>query len=122
MNTRTLLLIVALPMAMIFAASSFAGEKEDKIYPSDDPVVPHAKSDAKKEKEEKVQWSTVPAVVQKTITENAGGGKIEEIEKETKTKDGKSITVYEAKVKNSDGKKMEIKVGEDGKLIKVEND
>lgn len=99
MNTRTLLLIVALPMAMIFAASSFAGEKE-----------------------EKVQWSTVPAVVQKTITENAGDGKIEEIEKETETKDGKSITVYEAKVKNSDGKKIEIKVGEDGKLIKVEND
>jgi len=99
MNTRTLLLIVALPMAMLFAASSFAGGKE-----------------------EKVQWSSVPAVVQKTITENAGGGKIEEIEKETETKDGKSITVYEAKVKNSDGKKMEIKVGEDGKLIKVEND
>ena len=77
MNTRTLLLIVALPMAML---------------------------------------------VQKTITENAGGGKIEEIEKDTETKDGKSITVYEAKVKNSDGKKIEIKVGEDGKLIKVEND
>ncbi|HLP81811.1 MAG TPA: hypothetical protein VK141_07465 [Nitrosomonas sp.] len=58
----------------------------------------------------------------KTITENAGGRKIEEIEKETETKAGKSITVYEAKVKNSDGKKIEIKVGEDGKLIKAEND
>lgn len=93
------LLIVALPMAMAFAASSFAGEKEEKI-----------------------QWSSVPAVVQKTITENAGDGKVEEIEKETKTKHGKSVTVYEAKVKKSDGKKVEIKVGEDGKLIKVEND
>ena len=93
------LLIVALPMAMAFATSSFAGEKEEKI-----------------------QWSSVPAVVQKTIMENAGDGKIEEIEKETKTKYGKSVTVYEAKVKKSDGKKVEIKVGEDGKLIKVEND
>lgn len=76
MNTRTLLLIVALPVAMIFAASSFAGEKEDKIYPSDDPVVPHAKSDAKKEKEEKVQWSTVPAVVQKPLQKTRGAEKL----------------------------------------------
>ena len=98
MKIKTLL-IVALPVAMAFAASSFAGEKE-----------------------EKVQWSSVPAAVQKTITENAGGGKVEEVEKETKTKHGKSVTVYEAKVKKSDGKKVEIKVGEDGKLIKVEND
>jgi len=98
MKIKTLL-IVALPMAMAFAASSFAGEKE-----------------------EKVQWSSVPAAVQKTITENAGGGKVEEVEKETKTKHGKSVTVYEAKVNKSDGKKVEIKVGEDGKLIKVEND
>ena len=90
MKIKTLL-IVALPVAMAFATSSFAGEKE-----------------------EKVQWSSVPAVVQKTITENAGGGKVEEVEKETKTK--------HAKVKKSDGKKVEIEVGEDGKLIKVEND
>jgi len=32
------------------------------------------------------------------------------------------VTVYEAKVKKSDGKKIEIKVGEDGKLIKIEDD
>ena len=99
MKTTTLLLIVALPITMLFATSGFAGKNEEKI-----------------------QWDNVPAVVQKTITENAGDGKIEEIEKETETKHGKSITVYEAKVKKSDGKKIEIKVGEDGKLIKVEND
>jgi hypothetical protein len=101
MKTKTLL-IFALPVVIAFAASSYASEKEKK--------------------EEKIQWSSVPAAVQKTITENAGGGKVEEVEKETKTKHGKSVTVYEAKVNKSDGKKVEIKVGEDGKLIKVEND
>lgn len=98
MKTKTFQ-IFALTVAMVFAASSFASEKE-----------------------EKVEWASVPAVVQKTITENLGGGKVEEIEKGTKTKDGQSVTVYEAKVKKSDGKKIEIKVGEDGKLIKMEDD
>ena len=98
MKTKTFQ-IFALTVAMAFAASSFAGEKE-----------------------EKVQWTSVPGVVQKTITENLGGGKVEEIEKEIKTKDGQSVTVYEARVKKSDGKKIEIKVGEDGKLIKIEDD
>lgn len=85
-------------VAMLFATSVFAG------------------------KEEKVQWSQVPVAVQKTITDNAQGGKVEEIEKETKSKDGKTITVYEAEVKKPDGKKVEIKVGEDGKLIELERD
>ncbi|MBK9662331.1 MAG: PepSY domain-containing protein [Nitrosomonas sp.] len=98
MKIKTIQIFV-LTVAMAFAASSFAGEKE-----------------------EKVQWTSVPVVVQKTITENLGDGKVEEIEKETKTKDGQSVTVYEAKVKKSDGKKIEIKVGEDGKLIKIEDD
>ena len=98
MKIKTIQIFV-LTVAMAFAASSFAGEKE-----------------------EKVQWTSVPVVVQKTITENLGGGKVEEIEKETKTKDGQSVTVYEAKVKKSDGKKIEIEVGEDGKLIKIEDD
>lgn len=72
--------------------------------------------------DEKVQWSEVPASVQKTITEHAGGGKIEEIEKETETISGKKTTIYEADVKQPDGKKIEIKVGEDGKLIKIDKD
>jgi len=90
--------IFTITVVMAFAASSFASEKE-----------------------EKVQWASVPVVVQKTITENLGNGKVEEIEKETKTKDGQSVTVYEAKVKKSDGKKVEIKVSEDGKLVKIED-
>lgn len=87
---------VALPIAMAFAAPAFADEK--------------------------VQWSDVPAAVQKTITENAGGGKIEEIEKETETIGGKRTTIYEADVKKTDGSEIEIKVGEDGKLIGIDKD
>ena len=72
-------------------------------------------------KDEKVEWSQVPAAVQKTITENARGGKVEKIEKETESKGGKPVTFYEAKVKKPDGKKFEIEVGEDGKLIKIDD-
>ena len=79
------------------------------------------------ENEERIQWTDVPPAVQKTILDNAGGGKIEEIEKETKIQkvrvlhfDGsKTVTVYEAEVEKPDGKEIEIKVGEDGKLIKI---
>ena len=99
MKTKTFLIIALTTVAMTFGSSSFADEKEEKI-----------------------QWNSVPRVVQKTITENTQGGKVEEIEKETKTRDGKSVTVYEAKVKKTDGKKIEIKVADDGKLIKIEND
>ena len=97
MNTKALLL-VALPLAMAYATSGFAG------------------------KEEKVEWSQVPVAVQKTITENSGGGKVEKIEKERETKNGKAVTIYEAKIKKPDGKKIEIEVDEDGKLFKVEDD
>jgi hypothetical protein len=72
--------------------------------------------------DEKVQWSDVPAAVQKTITENSGGGKIEEIEKETETIGGKRTRIYEADVRKPDGSKIEIKVGEDGKLIAIDKD
>jgi hypothetical protein len=91
-----ILAAVALPIAMAFAAPAFADEK--------------------------VQWSDVPAAVQKTITENAGGVKIEEIEKETETIGGKRTMIYEADVRKTDGSKIEIKVGEDGKLIAIDKD
>ena len=85
-----------LPMILIFAAPSFAGWNE-----------------------EKVEWSQVPAKVQETITEHAQGGEILEVEKEKKKK---VITVYEAEVRKPDGKKIEIKVEEDGTLIEIEED
>lgn len=72
--------------------------------------------------DEKVQWSDVPPAVQKTITENTSGGVIEEIEKETETINGKRTKIYEADVRLPDGKEIEIKVGEDGKLIEIDKD
>ena len=63
-------------------------------------------------KEDKVKWSDVPAAVQKTITANAHGGKVDKVEKETK--DGKSV--YEVKVDTSDNQKIKMKVDEDGTL------
>ena len=99
---KKLFMSVVLPAAMVFATSAF-GE------------------------EERVQWTDVPPAVQKTIIDYAGGGKIEEIEKETKIQhsralhfdNDKIVTVYEAEVEKPNGKEIEIKVGEDGKLIKI---
>lgn len=91
-----LLVTAVLPVAMVLAASAFADDK--------------------------VPLSGVPDPVLKTITSQVGDGKILEIEKETETKDGKTITVYETEVRKPDGKRIEIKVGEDGKLIKVKDD
>lgn len=70
-------------------------------------------------KEEKIEWSQVPLKVQQTITEHAQGGEIIEIEKETEKQGG---IIYEAKIKKSDGKKIEIKVDENGKLIEIEDE
>ena len=99
---KKLFMSVVLPVAMVFATSAFA-------------------------EEERIQWTDVPPAVQKTITDHAGGGKIEEIEKETKIQhsralhfdNDKIVTVYEAEVEKPDGKEMEIRVSEDGKLIKI---
>ena len=68
-----------------------------------------------KENEQTVDWKDVPAAVQSTITANANGGTVAEVEKETK----KDKVVYEADVKSADGKKTEIKVSADGALIKM---
>jgi uncharacterized membrane protein YkoI len=62
--------------------------------------------------EQKVSMDQVPPAVKATILSQAGTGTVEEIEQETK--DGK--TVYGADL-IIDGKKFEIKVSSDGKLI-----
>ncbi|MBA4143761.1 MAG: hypothetical protein H0X43_12360 [Nitrosospira sp.] len=95
---KNILISVVLPAAMVLAVSACAGT------------------------EKKIQWHELPAPVQKTIADNAGAGTIVEIEKETKTRYGSTVTVYEAEVKKPDGKKVEIKVGEDGKLIEIDDD
>jgi uncharacterized membrane protein YkoI len=69
----------------------------------------------KDENKQKVAMTELPAMVQKTIQDNFGGGTVTETEKETK--DGK--TYYEAQVKKPGGEEVEIKVAEDGKLIGV---
>jgi hypothetical protein len=79
MKTKTLALIV-LPLAMAYATSGFA------------------------EKGEEIKWSQVPTTVQKTISENMGGGKIE------------------VRKPGSSGKKIEIEVDEKGKLIELEDE
>jgi hypothetical protein len=104
MKTK-LFMSVVLPAAMVFTTSAFAGDVE------------------------RIQWTDVPPAVQKTITDHAGGGKIEEIEKETKTQhvrilhfdSDKIVTVYEAEVEKPDGKEIEIRVDEDGKLLKIKH-
>jgi hypothetical protein len=98
-----LVMSVVLPAAMVYATSAFAGEVET------------------------IRWTDVPPAVQKTITDNAGGGKIEEIEKETNTQKVRILhfdgakTVYEAEVEKPNGKEISIRVGEDGKLIKIKH-
>jgi hypothetical protein len=67
-------------------------------------------------KKEEIKLTDCPAAVQQTIKDNAGGGKILEVEKSAK----EGAVVYEAEVKEADGKKVDIKVAADGKLIEIE--
>jgi len=64
--------------------------------------------------EVKVPWNTVPAVVQSTIQAHTYGGTVGKVEKETM----KCGVVYEAKVKGPGTQCSEVKVAEDGKLLK----
>lgn len=68
---------------------------------------------------EKIEWDQLPPEVQKTFSENLQGGEIREIEKETEKK---TIIVYEAMIQRPDGRKIEIKVEENGMLFEFEED
>jgi len=68
--------------------------------------------------EVKVAMGDVPAPVKATLEKEAAGGKVTEVEKEMKN--GK--TVYSADVTTKDGKKWDVVVGEDGKLISKDKD
>ena len=68
---------------------------------------------AEEENEETFKMSDVPAVVQTTIKEKAGGSEIDKIEKKTEN----SQTVYEAVV-NKSGKEWGIEVDANGKFLK----
>ncbi len=67
--------------------------------------------------EQTVTLDQCPAAVQKTINEQAQGGTINEIEKETE--DGK--VTYEAEI-TKDGKTFDIEVAEDGTLLGTESE
>ena len=65
------------------------------------------------EKETPVTMDQLPAPVKATLMKEAGNGKVEEIDKETEN----GRTIYEADVM-LDGKKWEIKIDQDGQLIR----
>ena len=61
-----------------------------------------------------VPLNSVPAVVQATIQAHTYGGTVGKVEKETM----KCGVVYEAKVLGPEGQCSEIKVADDGRLLK----
>jgi uncharacterized membrane protein YkoI len=67
-------------------------------------------------KDEKVKLGDCPPAVQKAIQDKAAGGEIKKVEKGTEEKG----TVYEAEIKTTDGKEIEIAVTPEGKLVKTE--
>lgn len=88
------------------------GEDEDQDEDKDKDGDKESHDDADKEQSKAISLNDVPKPVRETILKQAKGGKVEEIEKETE--DGK--TIYDADIV-IDGKKFELKVGENGKLL-----
>jgi len=92
---RLIAIAFTTPMIALACAANQKAQKEDKG-----------------EKALKVKFADAPAAVQKTMTEQAKGAKIDSLDKEVE----KGQTVYEADVM-LDGKEYEIVVAEDGKLV-----
>jgi uncharacterized membrane protein YkoI len=67
---------------------------------------------------DKLTLDQVPAKVKETIEKHVQKGKIREIEREKKN----GATVYEVDYTAADGKKFEMDIAEDGKLLKKEAD
>lgn len=95
MKTTKLLLAAVVSAGLAFALTAQATEEMEEV--------------------ETVELKSLPAALQKTITEKAAGGEVVRIEKEKE--DGK--WVYEATVKKG-GKEWEFKVDANGKVIKSE--
>ncbi|MFL6583748.1 MAG: hypothetical protein ACJ8KU_04455 [Chthoniobacterales bacterium] len=100
MNPRAIALFVAVILA---AGAAIASAKEHK---------------PKKGSPNQVDWKDVPAVAQSAIQTNAGGGKVETVEKQTKN----GITIYTAEVKEHGGNMLKVAVTDAGKLVKVKED
>jgi hypothetical protein len=74
-----------------------------------------ARANEKDEDEQKVETKDLTADVQKTIQDYLAGGNVTRVVKESEN--GK--TLYSADVEKPNGEKVEIKVAEDGKLVRV---
>ena len=66
-----------------------------------------------------VPWKNVPTPVQATVQNNAAGGKVKEVQKETAAN---GVIFYCAEVKGTDGKWMKIYVNDAGTLLRTEPD
>ena len=67
---------------------------------------------------DKMTLDQVPDKVKETIDKHVQKGRVTEIERETK--DGKPV--YDVDYVGADGKKFEMKIAEDGKLLKKKED
>ena len=65
------------------------------------------------------KWSDLPKPVRDTILAN-GGTEQGQVDKESEVKDGKAI--YEAGIKDKDGKSRDLVITEDGKLVETKTD
>jgi uncharacterized membrane protein YkoI len=74
-----------------------------------------ARANENDEDEQKVEMKDLTADVQKTFHDYLAGGNVTRVVKESEN--GK--TLYSADVQKSNGEKVEIKVAEDGKLVRV---
>lgn len=96
MKMKNLLLTAAVSAGLMFGLSAQAGEHKGEV----------------------VDQKTLPAAVQKTITEKAAGGEIVRVQRED-DKSGKWN--YEVVVK-TDGKEWGFEVDPDGKFVKKHDD
>jgi opacity protein-like surface antigen len=67
---------------------------------------------------DKVELSTTPQPVQQTIQQYLEGAQVTKVERTTK--DNK--VVFDVEAKRSDGKKITMRVGDDGKLLELKRD
>ncbi len=98
----------------ILAAVLTCGLAAPSLMPARAADTPGAKPAEAGEVETKVKLADCPKAVQDTINKAAQGGTVGDVEKETEN--GK--TTYEADV-TINGKKFEVKVAEDGTLLKT---
>lgn len=68
--------------------------------------------------DEKVALDQVPAVVKVTIQKHVQDGKLEEIERDKEN----GVTTYEVEYRAKGGTRYELRIAEDGKLLKKKQD